>query len=86
MSPPYAIETDSSHKLVKLVDPTADGDDITASYLEKQNNSKTITKQNLYFAARTGGQAHHQWMETRGRDPQRRLLPKHHQRQGSLCC
>ena len=49
--PAVRIETDSSYKLVKLVDPTADGDDIEASYLEKRNNSKTITKQNLYFAA-----------------------------------
>ena len=49
--PALRIETDTSFKLVKLVDPTADGDDITASYLEKRNNSKTITKQNLYFAA-----------------------------------
>ena len=49
--PALRVETDSSFKLVKLVDPTADGDDIEASYLEKRNNSKTITKQDLYFAA-----------------------------------
>ena len=49
--PALRVETDSSFKLVKLIDPTAEGDDIKASYLEKRNNSKTITKQDLYFAA-----------------------------------
>ena len=52
--PALRIETDSSYKLVKFVRPTetTEGDNnITASFLEKRNNSKTITKQNLYFAA-----------------------------------
>ena len=52
--PALRIETDSSHKLVKFVRPTettAGDNNITASFLEKRNNSKTITKQNLYFAA-----------------------------------
>ena len=49
--PAIRVETDSSFKLVKFVDPTAGEDDINASFLEKRNNSKTITKQNLYFAA-----------------------------------
>ena len=52
--PALRIETDSSHKLVKFVRPTettAGDNNITASFLEKRNNSKTITKQNLYFTS-----------------------------------
>ena len=52
--PALRIETDSSHKLVKFVRPTTATDEdnnITTSFLEKRNNSKTITKQNLYFTA-----------------------------------
>lgn len=52
--PALRIETDSNFKLIKFVDPSQadpDIDNITASYLEKSNNTKSLTKQDLNFAA-----------------------------------
>lgn len=52
--PALRIETDSNYKLVKFVDPTEespDVDNVKASFLEKRSNTKTLTKQDLYFAA-----------------------------------
>ena len=52
--PALRIETDSSLRLIKLVKPTNDarqGEAILASFLEKKNDTKSLTKQGLYFAA-----------------------------------
>ena len=52
--PALRLQTDSNFKLIKFVDPTEASpaeDNINASFLEKRSNTKTITKQDLYFAA-----------------------------------
>ena len=67
--PALRLETDSSYKLVKFVDPTEaspEEDNIEASYLHKLNNGKTLTKQDLHFAAFARADKHITNAETGG--------------------
>ena len=49
--PALRVETDSSLKLIKFVDPNPADPNITSSYLQVKNNGRTITTQPLYLAA-----------------------------------